>query len=141
MQLATLPIALAIAITLGTACSSKPDKAQEPPPAIAESPPTPPAATPPVAPAPSAAPTAPPPTAPSSIPSDFPRDCVEYANLIDKLKACDKLGGARDGLTASYDSLRASWDSIPVAQRAALNDQCKTQADSLRNVTAATCSL
>ena len=99
------------------------------------------------------APVAPPPPAPpapltpvpepstTTLPADFPAECVAYAALIDKLKACDKLGGARDGLMAGYGSLRSGWSSIPADRRAGIAEQCRTQADSLRNAVAATCSL
>jgi hypothetical protein len=73
------------------------------------------------------------------MPADFPPECRDYAALIDKLKACDKLGGARDGLMVGYNGLRSAWRTIPSDQRAGIAGQCKTQADSLRNAAAATC--
>jgi hypothetical protein len=73
------------------------------------------------------------------VPADFPTECVAYAALIDKLKACDKLGSARDGLMQGYNGLRASWSAVPADQRASIAGQCKTQADSLRSAAAATC--
>ncbi len=91
--------------------------------------------------APAAAP-APPQAAdptPGTLPPGFPPECVAYAALIDKLKTCDKIGGAREGLTRAYDSLRTAWIDVPADRAASVAAQCKTQADSLRNAAAATC--
>ena len=131
--------AFALAMLVATGCSNKP--AEHQPPAAAAAPPPAPAApvsAPPVARAPAPSPAAAP-AAPVGIPADFPRECVAYAALIDKLKACDKLGGARDGLAQGYASLRAAWSAVPQDRRAEVATQCKTQADSLRNAAAATC--
>ena len=133
MKLASLCAAVCLA-TLG--CSSKPDKQPEP-----QAQPAPVAVAPAAAPAPVAAARVaaaePPPS--DTVPADFPPECRDYAALIDKLKACDKLGGARDGLMVGYNGLRSAWRTIPSDQRAGIAGQCKTQADSLRNATAATC--
>jgi len=75
----------------------------------------------------------------SGAPFDFPSECRTYAELIDKLRDCDKLGGARDGLAQGYDSVRSAWSMIPAERRGEVASQCKTQADSLRNAAAATC--
>jgi len=136
MKLASFAVIAAVA--LGTAgCSSKqPDKAPEPrkdpAPAAVEPTPAPAAA----APAPAPRPTA---VATDTVPADFPPECRDYAALIDKLKTCAKIGGARDGLMVGYNGLRSSWASIPADQRSGIAGQCKTQADSLRNAAAATC--
>jgi len=98
-----------------------------------------------VAPTPAPTPVAPAPTPPAepaangTVPADFPPECRDYAALIDKLKACSKLGGARDGLMVGYNGLRSSWATVPADQRSGIAGQCKTQADSLRNAAAATC--
>lgn len=102
----------------------------------------------PAVPAPATLP-APPPTTPATpaapetssttLPADFPNECVRYAALIDRLKTCDKLGGARDGLLMGYNGLRSAWSTIPADQRTSFASQCQTQADSLRNAAAATC--
>lgn len=136
MQLAHLSTALAIALTLG--CSSKPEP--PPVPSSAEPAAAAPVALPPATPSP-ARPPAEAPVAASGPPSDFPPECADYANLVDKVKACAKLGDARDALTAGYASLRETWLALPAARRAPLTEQCKVQAESLRNATAATCSL
>jgi hypothetical protein len=126
-------------ITVGAAgCSSKSDKTDK---QVAANPPAAPAPAPtPAAPPPPAA--APAPAAPvetGPVPADFPPECVEYAGLIDKLKTCDKIGAARDGLMQGYTGLRAGWAAVPAEQRAGVAVQCKTQADSLRAAAAATC--
>jgi hypothetical protein len=135
MKLASLCAALAAVCLATTGCSSKPDKQPEPQPQ-----PAPVAVAP--APAPVAvAPVAPPqPPQPDTVPADFPPECRDYAALIDKLKLCDKLGGARDGLMVGYNGLRSAWRTIPTDQRAGIAGQCKIQADSLRNAAAATCA-
>lgn len=71
--------------------------------------------------------------------SDFPVECKAYAELVDRLKSCDALGSARDGMTRAYNELRAGWPDVPPPQRATVAAQCKSQADSLRNAVAATC--
>jgi len=142
MKLASLVAAVA-AVSFVTACvagcSTKSDK----PDTQAAAPPPPTAAAPPAqAPAAPAGDPPPPPAAPAdnaAVPADFPPECVVYAALIDKLKACDKLGAARDGLMQGYTGLRAGWAAVPADQRAGVAIQCKTQADSLRNAAAATC--
>lgn len=75
----------------------------------------------------------------ANAPPGFPRECVAYAELIDKLKDCDRLGGARDGLTQGYDNVRSAWSMVPAERRSEIAGQCKTQADSLRNAAAAAC--
>jgi hypothetical protein len=137
-RLAMKLAALAMIAMVTASCSNKqPDKQPEPPPARNE--PAPPPAA--VAPAPATprADNAPDPAS-DALPADFPSTCVEYAALIDKLKACDKLGAARDGLTLGYTSLRSSWSAVPPDQRNAIGVQCKVQAESLRNAAAATCA-
>jgi hypothetical protein len=129
--------ALAMVAMVTASCSNKqPDKQPEPPPARNE--PAPPAAAVAPFPPPPRADNAPAPSS-DTLPADFPATCVEYAALIDKLKACDKLGAARDGLTLGYTSLRSSWSAVPPDQRNAIGVQCKVQAESLRNAAAATC--
>src|SRR4029079_10047059 len=76
-----------------------------------------------------------------TIPNDFPKDCVGYAALIDKLKGCDKLGGARASLLTAYESLRSAWATVPTERRDEFARQCATQAESVRNAAAATCGL
>jgi len=75
----------------------------------------------------------------AGIPNDFPPECTTYAALIDKLKTCDQIGGARAALTQAYDNVRSAWSIVPAERRAEVAVQCKTQADSLRNAAAATC--
>ena len=137
MKLASFAVIAAV-LSGPAGCSSKPPDNQ---PEARKDPPA--AAVAPVPPPPTAALPAPPPTpapaANGAIPADFPPACRDYAALIDKLKACDKLGGARDGLMVGYNGLRSSWASVPADQRAGVAVQCKTQADSLRNAAAATC--
>lgn len=139
MKLASLIVSLVVALA---SCS---DKQPAAPPAPAATPVAQPAPTPPP-PAAIPAPAAPPPAAPppeasdAPLPADFPAPCVTYAALIDKLKACDKLGAARDGLMVGYTSLRSAWSAVPADQRPAFGAQCQTQADSLRNAVAATCA-
>ena len=132
------PIAAALAIATAGCSDSAPDKqpdkqinraaVRQEPPVVA------------AAPAPVAPPTPPPvETSNTTLPANFPSECVSYAAMMDKLKACDKLGGARDGLMAGYQSLRSAWSQVPAEQRGAIGSQCRIQADSLRNAVAATC--
>lgn len=133
MKLASVLAVLAI-----TACSSKQPESK-PEPAATPPPPSEPARTAPAAPA-AAVPAAPPSgEAASGIPAGFPPECVAYAELIEKLKTCDKLGAARDGLMLGYQGLRSTWSSVPDDQRASFAAQCQTQKDSLHNAAAATC--
>jgi hypothetical protein len=134
MKIATL---LALALVTGAACSSKaPAERKE---AVAAAPEEPR----PIEPAELAARTPTPAAAPSpaaaGIPNDFPKECIDYAALIDKLKTCDQIGGARAALTQAYDNVRSAWSMVPADRRAEVAVQCKTQADSLRNAAAATC--
>ena len=76
-----------------------------------------------------------------TIPNDFPKDCVGYAALIDKLKGCDKLGGARASLLNAYEGLRSAWATVPADRRDEFARQCAAQAESVRNATAATCGI
>jgi hypothetical protein len=76
-----------------------------------------------------------------TIPNDFPKDCVGYAALIDKLKSCDALGGARASLLNAYEGLRTAWASVPADRRDEFARQCAAQAESVRNAAAATCGL
>ncbi|HZJ64019.1 MAG TPA: hypothetical protein VFD36_10925 [Kofleriaceae bacterium] len=133
MKLASL---LALALVTAGACSNKaPGERKEAVATAAEEPqrveraPAEPAA--PVAQAPN--------PAPAGVPNDFPPECAGYATLIDKLKACDRIGGARAALTQAYDNLRSAWSMVPAERRPEIATQCKTQADSLRNAAAATC--
>lgn len=132
--------ALAIAAALGlAACSSKqpdPTPAPAPPAQTAQPAPAPPTPV-PLPPQPTPPPAA---AVTDTLPADFPPECRDYAALIDRVKACDKLGGARDGLQQGYISLRQSWSQLTPDARAAMGGQCKTQADSIRNAAAATCS-
>jgi hypothetical protein len=99
--------------------------------------------------APTPAATAPQPAAPTpaqaqgqaaaGTPNDFPKECADYATLIDKLKTCDQIGGARAALVQAYDSVRSAWSMVPAERRAEVAAQCKAQAESLRNAAAATC--
>jgi hypothetical protein len=73
------------------------------------------------------------------LPADFPAECAAYAELIEKLKACDRLAGARAGLSQAYFDLRAAWPTVPAERRDDLARQCKVQGDSLRSAAAATC--
>jgi hypothetical protein len=131
MKLAPRFAALALVVTLG--CSKPPAEAHPEPAAPTETPATePPAASTPAAPRAAAA-------AEPGAPADFPPECVAYAALIEKLKACDKVGEGREGLTRGYEELRSTWAMVGVDQRAAFDVQCKTQADSLRDAAAATC--
>jgi hypothetical protein len=136
MKLAPRFVAFALVALLG--CSKAPSEARpDPTPASAPAPtaaPAPIAAPPPAAAPPVAAPVE------TGVPANFPPACVAYAALIEKLKACDKVGAARDGLARGYHELRAAWAMVPPDQRAAVDAQCKTQADSLRNAAAAACS-
>lgn len=134
MQLAPRFVALALVALLG--CSKAPSEAPPAPTAASDltlvAAPTPSAPS-----APTPAP--PPPPVETGVPADFPPGCVAYAALIEQLKACDKAGDARDGLARGYNELRAAWAMVPPDQRVAVDVQCKTQADSLRNAAAATC--
>ena len=76
-----------------------------------------------------------------TIPNDFPKECLGYAALIDKLKGCDQLGGARASLLDAYESLRSAWATVPADRRDEFARQCGTQAESVRNAAAATCGL
>ena len=80
-------------------------------------------------------------TTSGTIPNDFPKDCVGYATLIDKLKTCDQLGGARASLLNAYESLRSAWATVPTERRDEFARQCAAQAESVRNAAAATCGL
>jgi hypothetical protein len=125
------------AAAIAIAAASCSDKQPDTPLKIAA---TQPAPVPVPVPAPAPAPPAPPPeTSSTTLPAEFPSECVSYAALIDKLKACDKLGGARDGLMAGYNGLRSAWSTIPADQRGGIAGQCRTQEESLRNAAAATC--
>jgi hypothetical protein len=134
MKLATL-LALAL-VTSGAACSTKaPAERKE---AVTAGPDEPR----PIEIAQVAAPTpapAQPAAATAGIPNDFPKECAAYAALIDKLKACDQIGGARAALTQAYENVRSAWSMVPADRRDEVATQCKTQADSLRNAAAATC--
>jgi len=133
MKLALLALALAVA-----ACSSKSED-KPPTPAAAPAPGSAaPVETAPARPARPAA-AAVDKSAVASAPSDFPAECRAYADLIDKLKDCDKLGGARAGLSQGYDNVRSAWAVVPAERHGEIATQCKTQADSLRNAAAATC--
>ena len=139
MKLVAL-LAFAMFSTAGASgCSSKPaEERKEPAPAAAE--------TPTAEPARSAEPAATPQpagVAPTSgtIPNDFPKECVSYAALIDKLKSCDQLGGARASLLNAYESLRSAWATVPADRRDEFARQCGTQTESVRNAAAATCGL
>ena len=137
MKLALLALALAVA-----ACSSKSED-KPPTPAAAPAPgsaaPVETAPARPARPAAAAAAVAVDKSAVASAPSDFPAECRAYADLIDKLKDCDKLGGARAGLSQGYDNVRSAWAVVPAERHGEIATQCKTQADSLRNAAAATC--
>lgn len=73
------------------------------------------------------------------LPDGFPPDCVAYAALIEKLARCDQLGAARDGFAQAYRDVAAAWPTVPADQRAQVEAQCRTQADSLQSAAAATC--
>jgi hypothetical protein len=139
MRLVAL-LAFAMFSTAGASgCSSKPaEERKEPAPG-----PTAPAAPEAARPAEPAAAPQPAGVAPTSgtIPNDFPKDCVGYAALIDKLKGCDQLGGARASLLNAYEGLRSAWATVPADRRDEFARQCATQAESVRNATAATCGL
>jgi hypothetical protein len=139
MKLVAL-LAFAMFTTAGASgCSGKPaEERKEPAPAAAEEPKAEPArpADPAAAPQPAGvAPTT------GTIPNDFPKECVGYAALIDKLKSCDQLGGARASLLNAYESLRSAWATVPADRRDEFARQCGTQAESVRNAAAATCGL
>jgi hypothetical protein len=122
---------IAVSAALAAGCSGKPaadDRAKPAPAAGSAEPATP---VEPAAPVVRAAPGTP--------PSDFPPECVAYADLIEKLQRCDRLGSARDGMTQAYADLRAGWPSVPVDRRAEVAAQCKTQSESLHSAAAATC--
>jgi hypothetical protein len=142
MKLASLVAAIVISITplaLAGCSDSQPDKQPDKlinHAAVRKEAPVVAAAPAPVAPPPTPAPVE---TSNATLPADFPSECVSYAAMMDKLKACDKLGGARDGLMAGFQSLRSAWSQVPVEQRGAIGSQCRVQADSLRNAVAATC--
>jgi hypothetical protein len=135
------PLAFAMLLTAGDAgCSNKPSEerneavtrpADEPIPA-APARPTVPATTP--------APAGVTPTT-GTIPNDFPKDCVGYAALIDKLRTCDQLGGARASLLNAFEGLRSAWSTVPADRREEFARQCAAQAESVRNAAAATCGL
>jgi hypothetical protein len=76
-----------------------------------------------------------------TIPNDFPKECVGYAALIDKLRTCDQLGGARASLLNAYEGLRSAWSTVPSDRREEFARQCATQAESVRNAAAAACGL
>ena len=139
MKLVAL-LAFAMFSTAGaTGCSSKPaDERKEPAPAAAEAPAAEPARS--AEPAAAAQPAGVAPVT-GAIPNDFPKECVGYAALIDKLKGCDQLGGARASLLNAYESLRSAWATIPADRRDEFARQCGTQAESVRNAAAATCGL
>lgn len=126
---------LAALAALAAGCSSQPS-ADRPPPANAPAEQARPAPGVDAAPAPTvdAAP-----RASDAVPPGFPPACVAYAELIDKLRACDRLGGARAGLAQTYLDLEDAWATVPADRRADVAAQCRTQADSLRNAAAATC--
>ena len=132
--------AFAMFFTAGASgCSNKPaEERKEPATQTAEAPR-------PAEPAPAAAPSTPTPAgvAPTSgtIPNDFPKDCIGYAALIERLKGCDQLGGARASLLNAYESLRSAWSTVPAERRDEFARQCATQAESVRNAAAATCGL
>jgi hypothetical protein len=128
-----------LAAVLAAGCSSKPAEDRAPPapdPARAAPP-----AAPVTAPEPARAANAPSARAglADNLPASFPPDCVEYAALIKKLGACDRLGAARDGLTQAYLDVATAWPGVPADRHAEVAAQCKTQAESLRNAAAATC--
>ena len=135
MQLASRSLVVALVVLLG--CAKKSSEAR-PDPAVASDPApiTEPA---PSAPTVAAAPTPAPVVVETGVPASFPPACVAYAALIDRLQACDKAGAARDGLSRGYHELRAAWPTVQPDQRAAIELQCKAQADSLRDAAAATC--
>jgi len=135
MQLASRSVAFALVVLFG--CAKQPAEARpEPAAASAPAPVTEPTPSPPTV---AAAPTPVPAVVDTSVPSNFPPACVAYAALVEKLQACDKAGAARDGLSRGYHELRAAWPMVQPDQRAALELQCKAQADSLRDAAAATC--
>lgn len=135
MQIAPRSLAFALVVLLG--CSKKPSEARPEPVATAPTQLADPAPPPPVVAAPTPAPVV---VAETGVPADFPPSCVAYAALIEKLQGCDKVGPVRDSLARGYHELRAAWPSVQPAQRPAIDAQCKTQADSLRDATAATCA-
>jgi hypothetical protein len=120
-------------------CSSKPAEERKEPAAAPAEPPT---ADPtrPTEPATAPQPAGVVPTS-GTIPNDFPKDCVGYAALIDRLRTCDQLGGARASLLNAYESLRSAWATVPTERRDEFARQCATQAESVRNAAAATCGL
>lgn len=135
MKLLLRTVACAVLALPLLACSKKDDKTPAAQPAAETKPaPAEPAAAPP-------AETKPAPAATPDVSADLPPECTEYAALVEKLKTCDKLGAARTALTQAYDNLRAAWTSVPADRRSEVTSQCKTQAESLRNATAATCGL
>ena len=138
MKLVAL-LAFAMFSTAGASgCSSKPAEERKEPGAAAEESRTEPARTAEPAAVPQTAGVAP---TTGTIPNDFPKECVGYAALIDKLKACDQLGGARASLLNAYESLRSAWATVPADRRDEFARQCGTQAESVRNAAAATCGL
>lgn len=139
MKLVAL-LAFAMFTTAGASgCSSKPaEERKEPAPAAAEpkGEPARPAEPPAAAPQPAGVvPTT------GTIPNDFPKECVGYAALIDKLKGCDQLGAARASLLNAYEGLRSAWATVPTERRDEFARQCGMQAESVRNAAAATCGL
>lgn len=74
----------------------------------------------------------------AAVPSELP-DCVVYAQLIDRLRICDRLGGARDDLTRAYLDLASAWANVPADRRDEVAAQCRTQADTLRSAAGAIC--
>lgn len=135
MQLASRFLALALVVVLG--CGKKPSEARPDPEAASD--PAPVAEPAPSVPVVAARAPAPAVVVDTGVPANFPPACVAYAALIEKLQACDKVGAARDGLSRGYHELRAAWPQVQPDQRAAIDAQCKAQADSLRDAAAATC--
>src|SRR5262245_27976662 len=139
MKLVALAALAVLVIPAGAGCSNKPaeDRKQAAAAPADESRPVEPArSAAPTAAAPRAAP-----AASAAHPADFPSECVGYAELIDKLKACDQLGGARASLLDAYETLRSAWSSVPADRRGELARQCSAQAESLRSAAAAACRL
>jgi len=135
------PRLVAVALALGAAfgCSNPRSDAPPAPAPVAAAEPDPGPAPAAITPAPVPAPTMVT-AADTSVPANFPRECMLYAQLIQRLGTCDKIGGGREGLVRGFEELRMTWPSVAVAQRAAFEAQCKAQADGLRNAVAATCS-
>lgn len=84
-------------------------------------------------------------TAATNLPAGLPAECTEYAAVVEKLAACDKLPPAtRDMLKTGFDTTAKAWadfDKQPEPARKAMADGCKQGTETVKKAVGTTCPL